>query len=355
MDNLSRTKSLDDFVKEVKSENRFFRSEKTIAFLEWLHNAIDFYDKVSVVLPNDPFYRARKGSEESCYIAEYEEEDGNLIKYVNIGGIYPRGMAKDYFPKSGMIGSGGRANPEGVPFLYVATTPYVAVSEVRAFLDENVSVAQLHSAEKLRIVDLSDLKRFTFGRYWKESADAMSDEEVAQSVFGDVSDAFSRPIPENRKTLDYLATQIIAEFLHSKGFDGIGYRSQFESIVYEKERDEGNSEFTASRTGGYNIVFFDKNKFSAKSSEIYTIKKKVNFIERSPESRINLSVRSSVDVVAIRQQFGMAEDIFAHYLGVDLGELKDWEKGASQPRGAHFQILKMLSAHPELIMPILKE
>ncbi|MEP3349587.1 MAG: RES family NAD+ phosphorylase [Marinomonas sp.] len=251
MDNFKRIKSYEAFCEEVKSTNRHFLSEKALDFLEWLYKiALEDHNQ-ALKKESTNVYRARVGAEYPECLKSHDSGDGKEIEWVEPNGyIYPRSYSSDYFPISGRLGSGGRANPEGIAFLYVASTPEIAISEVRPFINHDVSVALMRLKRDLKIADfsmVSDDINFSYAKYSKEIADKLSQFKVIDSVIRDVSNAFSRPVFEQSKTIEYLPTQVIAEYFHSKGFDGIGFRSQFETAHYKKDRDELSGEISVQK------------------------------------------------------------------------------------------------------------
>ena len=52
-----------------------------------------------------------------------------------------------------------------------------------------------------------------------------SDEEIIKSVWSDIDNAFSKPTKASDLKSEYAPTQIISEFIRSKGYDGIAYKS----------------------------------------------------------------------------------------------------------------------------------
>src|SRR5262249_53432483 len=83
---------------------------------------------------------------------------------------------------------GGRANPKGIPYLYLSTHRETALAEVRPWVGSFVSAAQLKTARDLRIVNCTeDSKRKHFfgatpAEYWDTA------------VWCDIDAAFSRPV-----------------------------------------------------------------------------------------------------------------------------------------------------------------
>ena len=121
----------------------------------------------------------------------------------------------------------GRANPEGIAYLYAADTPETAVMEVRPSLNEIVSVAEIEALRPLVLFDWCKPRNETERQPERTKSDL--DCEY-------LSEFFSQLNPGN--SLDYIPTQYLSEYIKSKGFDGM----RFQSSVCN---------------GGVNIVLFD--------------------------------------------------------------------------------------------------
>ena len=116
----------------------------------------------------------------------------------------------------------GRANPKGIPCLYVATTKETAMYEVRPWMGSYVSVGQFKALKDLEIVDCShDHGNRTI--YFHEP----TSEETEKAVWSEIDRAFSEPVMRSDDAADYTPTQIIAELFKRAGIDGIAYRSNF--------------------------------------------------------------------------------------------------------------------------------
>lgn len=57
----------------------------------------------------------------------------------------------------GRLASHGRANPPGIPYLYLASTPETAASEIRPHTGEKICVAEFEVCHPIAAVDLRDL------------------------------------------------------------------------------------------------------------------------------------------------------------------------------------------------------
>jgi hypothetical protein len=115
----------------------------------------------------------------------------------------------------------GRANPKGIPYLYLASTEETAMAETRPWIGSVISCAQFKVKKDLNVVDLSIHADESFDFYLAEPTSALREE----AVWKHIDQAFSKPIKKSDDTASYVSTQLIAELFKSKGMNGIGYRS----------------------------------------------------------------------------------------------------------------------------------
>jgi RES domain len=118
--------------------------------------------------------------------------------------------------------SEGRANPKGIPCLYLATTEKTAILEVRPWIGSYVSAGQFKLLRDCTLIDCSKTHR-GFPIYFEEPDVA----EREKAVWTGIDRAFAEPATRQDDTADYAATQIIAELFKRQGFDGIAYKSNF--------------------------------------------------------------------------------------------------------------------------------
>jgi putative transcriptional regulator len=57
-----------------------------------------------------------------------------------------------------------------------------------------------------------------------------------------------------------------------------------------------------------------------------------------------------VDVVEIRNSFGLSQDKFAQLLGISPATLRNWEQGRRKPEGAARVLLRVAAKHPEAVL-----
>jgi hypothetical protein len=124
----------------------------------------------------------------------------------------------------GRNASHGRANPAGIPYLYVGSNPKTAVSEVRPHTGETVCVVDLATPKNLKVIDLRRPKKMV-------SAFILADAGAIARMRGDLpflerlGEELTRPVVPQAAAIDYTPTQYICEFIKKCGYDGLLYRS----------------------------------------------------------------------------------------------------------------------------------
>jgi hypothetical protein len=118
----------------------------------------------------------------------------------------------------------GRANPAGIPYLYLASDQNTAVSELRPHTGDLASVARCLVSDQLKLVDLRQPRKTI-------SPFALPDESQVALLRGDlaflatVGEELTRPVHPKSAHIDYLPSQYLCEFIKDCGFDGVMYRS----------------------------------------------------------------------------------------------------------------------------------
>jgi hypothetical protein len=191
-----------DFVEEVKHCNRSFLSDKSLEFLAWLEAVAKKHE--ITLTPGQQLFRARKS-----------EVKGELI------------------PETGMkpkknLGSTGRANALNIPVLYLADHPEIAISEIRPETGDHVTVAVMEIQRELKIIDFAG-ERPDYAWYFQYHK--LKGEEAAyheNDCLVRIGGEFSKALSISDKTIEYIPTQVIADFFKHHGYDGIAYQSQFQ-------------------------------------------------------------------------------------------------------------------------------
>ena len=87
------------------------------------------------------------------YQSEYDDEN-NLISYEYIDDIEVPFHKERMLPNSEFC-SAGRANPNGIPYLYVASDKDTAMAEVRPWIGSYISLSKIQPLTTLKIIDVS--------------------------------------------------------------------------------------------------------------------------------------------------------------------------------------------------------
>ena len=217
---------------ELLHENRFFpESEIDFGRLEDLlaHLLVN-----SEELPQQ-WYRARI-------------QDAHEAFPVDLMGAPPKRKARQ-----------GRANPAGIPYLYVASNQVTAISEIRPHTGEIASVVSVGIPDQLSFVDLRNVRRTV-------SPFILGDENEVALLRGDIDfliqlgRELTRPILPNAAAIDYIPSQYLCEFIKKSGYEGVVY--------------------TSSVGTGINLALFDPEIATLNEVEVHSVDKVV--VEVSP-------------------------------------------------------------------------
>lgn len=193
---------------ELKSSNRFFpvNAPNRDKFTELINNL------VRSKIP-DPLFRARTLKNETSFTSEQM-------------GAPPSHLSGD-----------GRANPVGIPYLYLAEDISTAINEVRPAKYDVVAIAKFHLANgrSPKLIDLSK-PRSTISPFALQ-LESIGDVRNSMEFLCLLGEELSTPTLPHRVNIDYLASQYLCELIKNIGYDGVMYES--------------------SQTGGLNITFFD--------------------------------------------------------------------------------------------------
>lgn len=214
--------SWENFSEEIKTINRFHL--KNPLDLERLRALFKHFQKD---LPKGKkFYRARISDNPQGY------QIGEM-------GNPPNGLAKS-----------GRANPNGISYLYLSNDVTTTLYEVRASLFDYVTVGTFRLEESINVINLS---RSTYDVFRLAELESLEDVMIHGSFIDKLEQELSKPRRRSDSELDYLPTQYLSELIKSMGFDGIEFKSSLFS-------------------DGINVAIFNPEKFKCLEVNVYDIK-----------------------------------------------------------------------------------
>lgn len=129
----------------------------------------------------------------------------------------------------------GRANPLGIPYLYLSNDIDTTYYEVRAVYLDKISVGTFRVVRDLRVVDFSE----EFNLFWAYTNTDLSLSDLMRRgiVLDCIRHDLSKPLRRFDTELEYVPTQLICEHCKINGADGV----RFNSSLHQ---------------GGVNIVLF---------------------------------------------------------------------------------------------------
>lgn len=210
------------FAEGIKRSNRFFIKEELD--LELLEMILTRFTKVYPI--NHEFYRSRI-SDKPLSIDE---------------------LGKPAFNKA----SPGRANPVGIPYLYVSESEETTLYETRISLHESATIGKFKLVEPLQVISLKSIANY--GPFAVQDLGFELDEFVEYRPYLLMLESqLSKPVRKQDVHLDYLPTQFLCEYIKSLGFDAIEYGSSM-------------------KIEGYNLAIFNDQKLECIDAKFYQVK-----------------------------------------------------------------------------------
>lgn len=208
----------EDFVKEIKENNRFHTNIINKEKLKKILLAVRKCYKIGTV-----FYRARIWNDRQGF-------DRNQM------GAPPAQKA-----------SAGRANPEGISCLYLADSIDTTLHETRAGVYDYATVGTFKLLQDIEVVNLAAIDKISPFQEIDCNLLAINLPHLRKIAYD-----ISKPLRKHDSTLDYLPTQYISDYIKSEGFAGIEYKS----TMCKK---------------GVNFAVFDESLFECIGTESYDI------------------------------------------------------------------------------------
>jgi len=216
-------KTIFDYVSFADRISSHFRFAKDVETEEFLSVVLATSSPRSAVLKKDEIvWRAQLGKHEPDPEPTVINNADGSVKVTFVCHPYSDDRMKP-LPASAKE---GRANPKGIPVLYVATNPETAMSEMRPSLVSTLSLAKLKICRELKIIDCTK-DSSSRSPYSYSGLPLPSGNEREEVVWGSINDAFSQPVGESDSLAHYAPTQVLAEYFKKDGYDGIKYKSSY--------------------------------------------------------------------------------------------------------------------------------
>ena len=170
---------------------------------------------------DNPIYRARKIYEDK------DREDINTDPNEELGSV-PIESAKN-----------NRFSPIGISYGYFAFEKDTVLKEIRSTVNDEVAVGRFNLSSNLKIIDF---RSKTMNEKSLNYFDDDFNEKfycIGHFIKEFISD-ISKPVSDDKQLLEYIPTQIMSEYIWSKGYDGFLFDSSVHSnginlVLFEKK------------------------------------------------------------------------------------------------------------------------
>lgn len=122
------------------------------------------------------------------------------------------------------IATAGRANPIGIPYLYLSDSAKTTYFEVRAVYLDRLSVGTFRIEQNLKLIDfIYDVNLFLS---YTDGSIPLKETIIKKKVIDAISSDLSKPLRRYDSELEYVPTQFICEYCrHVVKADGISFES----------------------------------------------------------------------------------------------------------------------------------
>ncbi|WP_454832581.1 RES family NAD+ phosphorylase [Pseudoxanthomonas wuyuanensis] len=148
------------------------------------------------------------------------------------------------------VATHGRANPTGIPYLYLGSLPETAAAEVRPHTGEVACVADFMISTPLTAVDLRGPRKLV-SPFVLADASAIGQMRADIPFLERLGDELTRPVLPRSAAIDYVPSQYLCEFIKKSGYDGVAYRSSVST--------------------GMNLALFDPTKAIGRAVSLYNV------------------------------------------------------------------------------------
>ena len=199
-----------EFCDTVKYKRRFFR---TIELLNALFGKAEEYESGTV----RPIYQVMQGAilhRARLLDNTFTEAMLNENPAINLSAP-PRDKTK-----------AGRMNVEFIPVFYASFSPETALAEMRPSIGDSLAIGEYRLTRPIKVFDFTAFDSLEYIQELSNEERARAYAHTRYDFIQHVQDEISKPVTQHQKQLEYIPTQIIAEYLSEHfGCDAIIYKS----------------------------------------------------------------------------------------------------------------------------------
>lgn len=166
---------------------------------------------------------------------------GGSVFYRGRGGVHP--LAEMGAPPPERAPA-GRANPRGIPFLYLSTDETTVIAELRPWKGQALTLATFALCKPVRVVDLTQALAVE-SPFGHTDLEALVQRRTPYGLLEQVNQMLSHPIDPQQAELEYLPTQYLTEVMRQAGYDGLLFNSALgpgcNLVLFQPEQAEAIS------------------------------------------------------------------------------------------------------------------
>ncbi|WP_342556955.1 RES domain-containing protein [Lysinibacillus sp. FSL P4-0201] len=160
--------------------------------------------KSETIDTDQKLYRARK-------VEKAFTESKNINWYKELG------------PAPAKYATNNRMSPSGISYTYLADNIQTTIQEIRAENRDKVILGEFNPKFVLCVLDLS--KKVKIPKVSIFNEEYRHNDNWLEEFISDFTEEISKPVSNVEKNIEYIATQVLAEFIRKLGFDGIKFES----------------------------------------------------------------------------------------------------------------------------------
>lgn len=123
----------------------------------------------------------------------------------------------------------GRANPVGIPYLYLAYSPKTCIHEARATTLSTLAIGRFRPVRQLQALNLADIEPPDYFSLTEvESVEAQVSRVSFHRYLVALGEELKKPVRSADRVTDYIPTQYLCEMAKSIGLDGVLYKSSLD-------------------------------------------------------------------------------------------------------------------------------
>jgi len=158
----------------------------------------------------------------------------------------PLDILKEVGPPPIGVVKNNRMSPAGISYFYGAEKPETCIAEIKPSVGEKVLLGEFGIIEDLAILDLTLIPDFRVKSIFdpEYNHEMLWAKHFMSSFLGDIS----KPMTSEESEIDYVPTQVLAEFIRKEGYKGIKYESsqrpgEYNYTLFNGPLIESNSDY----------------------------------------------------------------------------------------------------------------